>query len=148
MLHIDVNLTSQKNGSNNYCFPHNTQLAKLNIVHEYFVGYLWVLCAPVPLILRFHMPTKKKPSFAAKVAHGIDWSSKYSRKNKIQFCFIFWFRIFVKPICPLAMLLQHSCCVSWWCRWRGHISLLCKSVSTFSLGYLQSSSKWEQIFLP
>lgn len=130
---------SKKKGPNNYCFPHNTSLTNLNIMHELSACYLWMLCTPVPLILQFHMPTKKKPNFAAKEDHGFNCSSKYSRKNKIQFCFIICVRKFVKPSCPVAMLLQHTCCVSWrWCR---YISLLCKLVPTFSLRNLQSSSK-------
>jgi len=59
------------------------------------------------------MPTKKKPSIAAKEDQEIDCSSKYSRKDKIQFCIIICVRKFVKPSCPVATLLQHSCCVSW-----------------------------------
>lgn len=135
----------KKKRPNNYCFPHNTPLTNLNIMHEHSVGYLWMLRTPFPLILQFHMPTKKKSSFATKEDDGIDCSSKYSRKNKIQFCFIICVRKFVKPSCPVATLLQQSCCVSW--RWHRHISLLCKPVPTFSLRYLQSSSKSVQIFL-
>ena len=147
MLHIDVNLASQKIAPIIIVFPITNHSPTLTSCMN-TLGYLWILCTPVPLILLFHMPTKKKPSFAAKEDHAIDCSSKYSRKNKTQFCFIFWVRIFVKPSCPVAMLLQHSCCVSWLRRWHGHISLLCKSVPTFSLRYLQSSSKSGQIFIP
>jgi len=82
-------------------------------MHEDSVGYLWMLCTPFLLILQFHMPTKKKPSIAAKEDDESECSNKYSRKDKIQFCFIICVWKFVKPSCPVAMLLQHSCCLSW-----------------------------------
>lgn len=85
MLHIDVNVSSQKNGPNNYFFPHNTPLAKLNIMHEDYVGYLRMLCTPDPLILQFHMPTKKKPSFASKEDMGSIAPVNTPRRTKFNF---------------------------------------------------------------
>lgn len=79
-------------------------------MHKQSVSYLWMLCKPFPLIMQFYLPAKKKLSFAAKQGHGIDCYSKDSRKNKIQFCFIICDRKFVKPSCPVAMQMQHSCC--------------------------------------